>query len=188
VLGMLSARGTKVFRPLAVAAFAGSGLVAQYLFFVGAVAHRFMLPALALLALPVGHGILALATKREFRIAIAVALAVWIGWQAGIVRTLAMSEEALQRPFAEAALDLRRSGGSASCLVVSVRNYPQIAYGAGCDGMEAPASSALNELVRLNRSRFARVFLVSLTDVSVAGCVLVDTISTSEAPLAISAC
>ncbi|HEV8563980.1 MAG TPA: hypothetical protein VGR41_03640 [Actinomycetota bacterium] len=189
VLGVLSARGTEVFRPLAVVAMAGAALLALYIFFVGGIAPRFMLPALALLALPVAHGILALAMRRELRIAIAAALVVWIGWQATIVRTVATREEALQRPFAQAGLDISRSVPSESCFVMSVRNFPQIAYRAGCDGTEAPITGAeLAELVQRARLTFAQVFLVTAPDVVVAGCLPEDTIATPGIPLTISRC
>jgi hypothetical protein len=189
VFGVLSARATEVFRPLAVACMAGVALLAQYLFFVGGIAPRFMLPALALLTLPVAHGMLTLANTQMSRIAVAAGLVVWIGWQAGIVRTLAANVEAVQRPYTQAALDIRRSKPSDSCVVMSVRRFPQIAYLAGCAGMEAPATEAeIAERVRQARSRFAQVFLVAEPDALIADCNTEDTIDSPEGPLAVSRC
>jgi hypothetical protein len=92
--GLLVSRRLGLVRPYALACVAGVGLAAQYLFLVGYGAPRFLLPAYAVLALPVALLLYRIASSRRMAavlIVIGVAGQLVVGGPAG---TLPMAYEA----------------------------------------------------------------------------------------------
>lgn len=136
-----------------LAAFTGLALAAEYLFLIGGLAPRFLLPALALLSFAAGCGIVTLRSHGRLRsrpalAATAVALAGWFAWQVVTFNRLeasAADERARSQAIGDA---IREHVGSSSCLVASTHDFPQVAFAAGCAGraLEDVSASSLAPL------------------------------------------
>ncbi|MEX1262949.1 MAG: hypothetical protein WEE66_03275 [Actinomycetota bacterium] len=136
-----------------LAALTGLALAAEYLFLIGGLAPRFLLPALALLSLAAGCGIVTLHSRGRLRsrpalAATAVALAGWFAWQVVTFDRLeasAADERARSQAIGDA---IREHVGSSSCLVASTHDFPQVAFAAGCAGraLEDVSASSLAPL------------------------------------------
>jgi hypothetical protein len=131
--GLLVARRLGLAKPYVLACAAGAGLAAQYLFLVGYGAPRFLLPAYALLALPVALLLVRLASSG--RVAAVLVMLTVAGQLLTQHLVLARRVErsvvyrAGERAVAET---LRRSGLSRPCVVGGPAGSLPMAYEAGC--------------------------------------------------------
>ncbi len=131
--GLLAARRLGVARPYGVACAAGAALAAQYLFLVGYGAPRFLLPAYALLALPVALLLVRLASSGR----VAAALVVLAVTGQLVTQHLVLGRRversvayrAGERVVAET---LRKAGLRPPCVVGGPAGTLPIAYEAGC--------------------------------------------------------
>ncbi|GGT40794.1 hypothetical protein GCM10010271_50940 [Streptomyces kurssanovii] len=148
-------------RPSAVLvpALAGVFMAVPYLLLIGYAAPRFLLPAYALLALPVAVCLGRIAARTRPRAVAAVvlglALAGHLAVQYAVLNgTLERSREN-RKYFDAIASELRRHGVRAPC-VVSGSEAPRIALRAGCASRQAgghDGSITRSELARLGRER-----------------------------------
>jgi 4-amino-4-deoxy-L-arabinose transferase-like glycosyltransferase len=118
----------------------GGALAVPYLFLVGYAAPRFMLPAYALLALPVGQAVRHLATNRRGRVRLvpaAVLAALLAGHLLVQYRTLddvVAGQRASRGGWADVADALARHGVSPPCTLLGAQS-PTVAYVARCDAV-----------------------------------------------------
>ncbi|HVF08941.1 MAG TPA: hypothetical protein VNC60_10220, partial [Actinomycetota bacterium] len=141
VLALVAAAGSKgrATAGVRLAAFAGLALAGTYVFLIGGLAPRFLLPALALLSLSAGAGIehlrsLSRARPLPLLIVGSVGLAGWGVWQVATFDRLeasASAERARPQAVGEAIAD---HVGSSDCLVASTHDFPQVAFAARCAG------------------------------------------------------
>lgn len=156
-----------------LAAFTGFALAGEYVFLIGGLAPRFLLPALALLSLAAGCGIASLSSRAWLRSRLVVAvgalvLAAWCAWQVGTFDRLeasASAERARPQAVGEAIGD---HVGSSGCLVASTHDFAQVAYAARCAGRELEDLSA-GSLERLRAASGERRIIVVSRDPSVEG-------------------
>jgi hypothetical protein len=137
--------GTGARDGIRMATITGAILAATYIVLIGGLAPRFLLPALGLLSLAAGCGVVRLRPRaRAGRIgvaAVAVGLVLWAPWQIVTADRLegeAVADRSIPRAAGEA---VDRVIDDEPCLVVSDRDYPQVALAAGClgrAGSEAP--------------------------------------------------
>ncbi len=131
--GLLVAGRLGVARPYGLACAAGAGLAAQYLFLVGYGAPRFLLPAYALLALPVALLLVRLASSGRLPAAlVVVAVAGQLATQHLVLgRRVERSQvyRAAERAVAQA---LKQAGLRGPCVVGGPASTLPIAYEAGC--------------------------------------------------------
>lgn len=126
-------RGTPTLAVLACAATAA----VPYLFLIGYSAPRFLLPAYALLAIPVADALLTLVTKpggawRPVAGAlVALGLVGHVAVQYAVLSRTAERATTARRDWDRAAADLRRLGVRPPCLLTGHQAIP-IAYYAGC--------------------------------------------------------
>ena len=128
-----------------LAAIGGAALALEYLVLVTGLAPRFLLPGLALFSLTAGRGLDAArragTAGRSLAIAAAAALAVWTVWQVETLREVqdrAAGQRAVPRTTGLAIRDgLTTAGLTDPCLILSDRDYPQIAFAAGCRGRQS---------------------------------------------------
>jgi hypothetical protein len=138
-LGLLKARGTRRFAPLAIAAAGGGALLLEYVLTVSYAAPRFLLPAYALLSLPCAAGIAALVRWRA-RTWINVAVILVVG--AAIGTQIVTQTHVLQRNVAvavqkrgtylTAAAELRAAGVHAPCVIYGYHG-PPVGFVLGCN-------------------------------------------------------
>ncbi|MGW0698826.1 hypothetical protein ACWD0A_05710 [Streptomyces sp. NPDC002867] len=135
--GVWAAARTRRHRtPLVVATVVGAALAAPYLFTVGYAAPRFLLPAYALLALPVAYGLVRACRPRPRGRWIAVAIvAVFVAVHLAIqFRVADSAADRVRRSTADLgriAAELRALGVRPPC-VVSGTEAIRIAFRAGC--------------------------------------------------------
>ncbi|GAA3806932.1 hypothetical protein GCM10022226_28790 [Sphaerisporangium flaviroseum] len=131
--GVLVARRIGVAGPYGLACAAGAGLAAQYLFLVGYGAPRFLLPAYALLALPVALLLVRLAwSRRSAAVVVGTAVAGQLVTQHLILDRRVERSHAYRAGERAVAETLRRSGLSAPCVVGGPAATLPMAYEAGC--------------------------------------------------------
>ncbi|MEU6994940.1 hypothetical protein ABZ953_30310 [Streptomyces sp. NPDC046465] len=117
-------------------ACAGSAAV-PYLFLIGYAAPRFLLPAYALLAVPVGDALSHLITKVGGRrrpvvvTLVALGLACHLAVQYAVLENVVDRDDAAHRAYAGAAAELHHLGVRPPCLLTGHEAIP-IAYYAGC--------------------------------------------------------
>ncbi|MCJ1679990.1 hypothetical protein MTF65_22115 [Streptomyces sp. APSN-46.1] len=125
----------RLLRPLLLATVAGTALAAPYLLLVGYAAPRFLLPAYALLALPVAlclSRLFAAARARPLALtALCLALAGHLVLQLLITATVAARGRATRTAFTAVTEELRRQGVRPPC-VVSGEEAVRVAFRAGC--------------------------------------------------------
>ncbi len=144
-LGMLAARRTGLAGSSVLAAACGLSVAAQYLFLVGYAAPRFLLPAYALLAIPVADCLawLVRGIRPGLREVVTPAVAVFFIAQL-VVQHLVLGHEArgtviIHQDYSHAVADLRQLGIHPPCLVRGEQYIP-IAFYAGC--ASAPEAAA----------------------------------------------
>jgi hypothetical protein len=156
VIGMRASSRRRLVPSLVVPATAGLALGAEYLVFTEAQAPRFLLPALALLAVPAGFGLVASVaglSGREgaapARVVAAVAastlVAVWVVLQVGIAARVEAGVIAQRAPAERAGLRIRKLAARQPCHVYSEASFPIVGYAAGCRA--APLGKALGSWV-----------------------------------------
>ncbi|TWV55655.1 hypothetical protein FRZ03_06730 [Streptomyces misionensis] len=133
VLAVRARRPAATALPLACAASAAF----PYLFLIGYAAPRFLLPAYALLAVPVATALLRLATaprgpwRPVVRTLLCLALALHLGAQLSVLTRTVHGTTAAHRVWSRTAATLHRVGVRAPCLVTGDEALP-IAFYAGC--------------------------------------------------------
>ncbi|MEY9996764.1 hypothetical protein ABIE67_008796 [Streptomyces sp. V4I8] len=133
-VAVLAGRATRTLVPLACAATAAF----PYLFMIGYAAPRFLLPAYALLALPVADALLHLATRPNGRwrpvpaAVIALALAGHLAVQYVVLDRTVDRTTANREAWARSAAALHRLGVRPPCLLTGHEAIP-VAYYTGCD-------------------------------------------------------
>ncbi len=141
--GAAAARGASAI----LAAWCGLALAAQYLFGIGYAAPRFLLPAYALLAIPVADCLAWLLTgvrpglRRATVPAVTVALLAQLAAQQVVLAHEVRGTVTFHRDYQRIAADLRHLGIRPPCLIKG-QQYIPIAYLAGC----ASAPSAARAL------------------------------------------
>lgn len=133
-IAVLAGRTTRTLVPLACAATAAF----PYLFMIGYAAPRFLLPAYALLAIPVADALLHLATKPNGRwrpapaAVIALGLAGHLAVQYVVLDRTVDRTTADRQAWARSAAALHRLGVRPPCLLTGHEATP-VAYYTGCD-------------------------------------------------------
>ena len=133
VIAVRARRTTATLLPLACAATAA----VPYLFLIGYAAPRFLLPAYALLAIPVADALARLVTAPSGRWRTVAVTLVAVGIAGHLAVQFAVLERAVSRTTADhrvwgrTAADLRRLGVHPPCLVTGAESVP-VAFAAGC--------------------------------------------------------
>jgi hypothetical protein len=129
-------------RPLARGAFAGLvgclGLLLPYLLLTGGINLRYVLPAQALLMIPVGAGLVA-AWRRGvgaggLRIALVAVALLYAGWQAVLAYGQGAAIAPLQARAVELAEALDAVAAGRDCAFVSETQFPEIQWNSDCIG------------------------------------------------------
>ncbi|MGW2960834.1 hypothetical protein ACWDGI_20510 [Streptomyces sp. NPDC001220] len=161
VIAVRSRRALPVLLPLACAVTAA----VPYLFLIGYAAPRFLLPAYALLALPVAHGLVHLVTAPADRAGravaaglVAVGLAGHLAVQYVVLEHTVHSSDASRADWARTAAALHALGVRQPCLLSGYEAVP-IAFATGCGSAQTAghdASTTVSELKRAaQRTSFA---------------------------------
>ncbi|MEU8588392.1 hypothetical protein AB0C59_15550 [Streptomyces sp. NPDC048664] len=146
-------RPARTLVPLACAATAAF----PYLFLIGYAAPRFLLPAYALLALPVAHALLHLVTEPYGRLrpiaaaVVALALAAHLAVQFTVLHTTVERTAADHRAWSRTATELRRLGVRPPCLLTGDQAVP-IAFYAGCSSAATSGSNANSTPAAITRT------------------------------------
>jgi hypothetical protein len=162
---VLAARGGRL-RLLALPAVCGASLGASYLLLVGYAAPRFLIPAYALLALPIAELVRAAATlgPGRWRLAtagvVALALAAQAGVQQVVLAHMVRSQNSARLDWAAISDRLHTLGVRAPC-TLSGDEAPPLAFYAGCRSMQVSGNDASGDVSSLlgtsNQGRLAIV-------------------------------
>lgn len=127
--------------PVATAAVAGGALAFPYLFLVGILNPRFLLPAYALAGIPAAVGVVSLWPRggsTRARALTAVPLVALIGvlgvWHAGLANAIEHNQVRLGRVALELGRTLKERSDGRPCVFASLASFPQIEFASGCDG------------------------------------------------------
>jgi hypothetical protein len=142
VLGIRASTGRGLLSALVVPTTAGVALAAEYIAFIDAQAPRFLLPTLALLAVPAGVGAVSVVDRirapqragptRALVVAASGLVIAWAVVQAGIGARVEAAVT-VQRAAAErAGLEVRRLAHGDRCFVHSEASFPVVGFSAGC--------------------------------------------------------
>lgn len=172
LLGVRASSLGSLLPSIVVPTAAGVALAAEYVVFTDAQAPRFLLPALALLSVPAGSGLISIVTgirdrgrADPIRIAslagASIVVIVWAAVQVGIGASVE-AEVTGQRATAEhAGMEVRRLAGGEPCHLYSEASFPIVGLSAGCRA--APLGNVLgawkDRADRLGRDG-VRAFLV----------------------------
>ncbi len=129
----------------------GAALSAFYILVVGGIAPRFLLPGIALLAIPAGEGAAALWTRKPaaLRALLAAGLGVAVVWNIVVFRE---QELTVTRSAAinDRITDLAVEGGLPDgCIIFSRYSFPQLDYLTGCAGH--PLGSSIDAALMADR-------------------------------------
>jgi hypothetical protein len=145
-IGLLAARGTKRFLPLALATLGGTALMLEYLLTISYSAPRFFLPAYALLAMPCAAGLAALFRWRAGTILNLAVVATVFGLlgaqfaiQANVVTRNVAETRVARDQFLTAAAALRSFGVRPPCVINGHHGQP-VALALGCNDMPTGAA------------------------------------------------
>jgi hypothetical protein len=162
---VLAARGGRLWL-VALPAMCGVMLGASYLLLVGYAAPRFLIPAYALLAIPMAELVRAAATlgQGRWRIAtagvVAAGLAVQAGGQQVVLARMVRSQQHARLDFVAITDRLHDLGVRAPC-TLSGQQAPPLAYYTGCRSMQIAGNDASVDVARLlgeaTMTRFAVV-------------------------------
>jgi hypothetical protein len=150
---VLAARGGRL-RLVVLPAVCGAVLGASYLLLVGYAAPRFLIPAYALLAIPVAELLRAAATLGQGRRRIAAAgvvaalLAVQAGGQQMVLARMVRSQQSARLDFVAISAALHGLGVRAPC-TLSGEQAPPLAFYAGCRSMQIAGNDASSNVGRL---------------------------------------
>ncbi|NUP44065.1 MAG: hypothetical protein HOY76_45330 [Streptomyces sp.] len=153
VIAVRARRTTPTLLPLACAATAA----VPYLFLIGYAAPRFLLPAYALLAVPVADALarLVTATSGAWRTPavalVAVGIAGHLAVQFDVLERAVSRTTAEHRVWGRTAADLRRLGVHPPCLVTGAESVP-VAFAAGCASAHTGGPDATTTPAELARS------------------------------------
>jgi hypothetical protein len=143
-LGVFAARRAGRLGAALLPAACGLCVAAQYLLLINYAAPRFLLPAYALLALPVADGLAGLVSgvRAQFRAPAAVAVGCCLALQL-LAQHLVLDHEVrgtitFHDDYARIVADLRRLGIRSPCLIKGEQFIP-IAFYAGCASAPSPA-------------------------------------------------
>lgn len=164
--GLVTAYRAGRLRPVLVATAAALSLAAPYLLMVGYAAPRFLLPAYALLSLPVAlclARLFAWARTRPLALgALCVALAAHLALHLALTATLGARGRANRTAFTAVAAALHREGVRPPC-VVSGEEAVRVAFLAGCASRQVygghDGSITADGLAALGRTRPAAVLV-----------------------------
>jgi hypothetical protein len=123
------------------AAVAGTLLVATYVLAIGGLAPRFLIPGIALLAIPAAEGVRAVVRSRRVAapLVLGLALAASATWQVSTTDRIERAARADREPFRVVGLALAKAAGARPCAFGSTDGFPQIAFASGCRGVHLSA-------------------------------------------------
>jgi hypothetical protein len=164
---VLAARGGRL-RLLALPAVCGAVLGASYLLLVGYAAPRFLIPAYALLALPMAELVRGAATLGQGRWRpatvglVATGLAVQAGGQQLVLAHMVRSQGHARRDFSAITHELHGLGVRAPC-TLSGEQAPVLAFYTGCRSMQIAGNDAsTNVAMLLRQAAVTRMAVVEL--------------------------
>lgn len=152
VLGTIAARRAGRLSSSVLAAACGVAIAFQYLFLIGYAAPRFLLPAYALLAIPVSDlaGGLITGVRRDLRpgviTLVGVALVVQLMVQNAVLTHQVSEKAGYFGSYGIIATDLHRIGVRGPCLIKGVQYIP-IAYYTGCNSEESAGAAERHHAV-----------------------------------------
>ncbi|MGW6731288.1 hypothetical protein [Streptomyces sp. NPDC055013] len=152
-VAVLDGRTTRTLVPLLCAATAAF----PYLFLIGYAAPRFLLPAYALLAIPVAQALLRLVTKPTGRWRPAVAAVIALGLAGHLAVQYAVLDHTVDRTtgnreaWARSAAELHRLGVRPPCLLTGHEAIP-VGYYTGCDSGATSGNNANTTTADILRS------------------------------------
>ncbi|MCO5967625.1 hypothetical protein [Actinoallomurus soli] len=154
--GLVLAARARALGPVAVAAACGVSAAVPYLLFLGYAAPRFLLPAYALLALPVAECLTRLPAavsrlRRPLTGLIAAVVLVQLGSQGMVLSQQVRENAAERRTYARGAATLERLGVRPPCLLSGPRSVP-VAFYIGCGTGETGGVLASTTPERLLRT------------------------------------
>ncbi|MEV5954769.1 hypothetical protein AB0M11_13525 [Streptomyces sp. NPDC051987] len=162
VVAVRARRALPVLLPSACAVTAA----VPYLFLIGYAAPRFLLPAYALLALPVAHGLVHLVTAPAHRAGrvlaaglVAVGLAGHLAVQYVVLEHTVHSSAASRADWTRTAAALHTRGVRPPCLLSGYDAVP-VAYAAGCGSAQTAGHDASTTLAELTRAAHRTSFAV----------------------------
>ena len=164
VLGVRVSRRRGLLSAVGVPIAAGIALAAEYVVFTDAQAPRFLLPALALLSIPAGYGLVSIVATigdrdRADPIRIVVAagasllVIVWAVLQVGIGAKVEAGVTGHRATAEQAGLEVRRLAGGEPCHLYSEASFPIVGLSSGCRA--APLGKVLGAW-KERADRFAR--------------------------------
>jgi hypothetical protein len=123
------------------AAVAGIALVATYVLAIGGLAPRFLIPAIALLAVPAAEGVRAVVRSPRIvaPLALGLALTASATWQVSTAAGIEGAARTDRERFHVVGLALAKLAGGRPCAFGSTDGFPQIAFASGCRGVHLPA-------------------------------------------------
>ncbi|MER5790456.1 hypothetical protein [Streptomyces sp. NPDC001980] len=137
-----------------------------YLFLIGYAAPRFLLPAYALLALPVAHGLVHLVTAPAHRAGrtlaaglVAVGLAGHVAVQYVVLEHTVHSSDASRADWARTAAALHELGVRSPCLLSGYDAVP-VAFATGCGSAQTAGHDASTTVAELTRAAHRTSFAV----------------------------
>jgi len=136
VLGLLRSRGM-VRRGAVLAAIGSLAFLLEYVVFVGGFAPRFLLPALALLAIPAAIGVTSFSRHGRGRVLLAALLGlilVWAGFQIATARRIEQRTSVDRARLRLVGLELRGLAAGRPCAFTSADGFPQVQLASGCLG------------------------------------------------------
>jgi len=145
-----------------VSTAAGAALASEYVAFTDAQAPRFLLPALAVLAIPAGFGLARVLTGVRDRdgggagrwvgaLAASSLVVVWVVVQVGIATRVEGGVAGHRADAVRAGLRIRALASRQPCLVFSEASFPMVGYTAGC------RAAPLGKVVGAWRDRASRL-------------------------------
>ncbi|MGW3131019.1 hypothetical protein, partial [Streptomyces sp. NPDC001123] len=162
VVAVRARRALPVLLPLACAVTAA----VPYLFLIGYAAPRFLLPAYALLALPVAHGLVHLVTAPAHRAGrilavglLAVGLAGHLAVQYVVLEHTVHSSAASRAEWARTAAALHARGVRPPCLLSGYEAVP-VGFYAGCGSAQTKGHDARTTVAELKRAAHRTSFAV----------------------------
>ncbi len=126
---------------LASAATSGALLLGVYLFGIGGLAPRFLMPGLALIGVPAAEALRRLVAGRTIVWigAFSLVIGCWVGWQAAVAVRVERQERAQRAVVRTVGIALAQVAQGKTCSFGSTGGFPQIQFASGCAGVHLPA-------------------------------------------------
>jgi hypothetical protein len=164
VLGVRASSRRGLLPPIVVPTSAGIALAAEYVVFTDAQAPRFLLPALALLSIPAGFGLVSIVATIGDRVradptrivaaaGASLLVIVWAVLQVGIGAKVEAGVIGQRATAEQAGREVRRLAGGEPCHLYSEASFPIVGLAAGCRA--APLGKVLGAW-KERADRFAR--------------------------------